>query len=62
MKRDYKKIFASIYSPKPGKPDIVTAPRMNFLMVSGKGHPEDGEFGLALKKKTPPLASIPPAI
>jgi hypothetical protein len=47
MKRDYKRILADLYSPKPGRPVIVSVPKMSFLMVSGKGHPEDGEFGRA---------------
>lgn len=47
MKKDYKRIFAGLYSPKPGVPLIVDVPGFTYLMVSGKGHPEDGEFGLA---------------
>lgn len=38
-KIDFKKIFKAYYSPKPGKPEIVTLPRVQFVMVDGKGDP-----------------------
>jgi hypothetical protein len=47
MKKDYKKILKGLYMPKLGVPGIVEVPRMSFLMVSGKGHPSDQEFGQA---------------
>lgn len=38
-KTDFKKLFKAFYSPKPGKPEIVTMPPMQFLTVSGQGDP-----------------------
>lgn len=38
-KRDYKKTLKHLYKPSAKKPEIVEVPKMNFLMVDGKGDP-----------------------
>ena len=53
MKKDYKKILKNIYSSKPYTPTIVTVPEMNYLMISGKGHPNDETFQLAAQTLFP---------
>lgn len=42
-KIDFKKKFKSYYSPKPGKPEIVMVPKMQFAMVDGRGDPNDSK-------------------
>jgi hypothetical protein len=44
MKTDYKKARKELYAPRAGVPGILRVPRMNFLMLSGKGRPEDESF------------------
>ena len=44
MKTDYKKTRKEFYAPRAGVPGIVRVPRMNFLMISGKGRPEEESF------------------
>jgi hypothetical protein len=44
MKTDYKKTRKEFYAPRVGVPGIVRVPRMNFLMLSGKGRPEEESF------------------
>ncbi len=40
MKRvDFKREMKKIYFPAPRKPDLVTVPAMNFLMIDGEGDP-----------------------
>lgn len=42
-KLDYKKEFKDLYMPK-NKPSLIEVPAMNFIMVDGKGNPnEEGE-------------------
>jgi hypothetical protein len=53
MKKDYKKILKHLYSPKAYVPSIVTVPKMNYLMVSGNGHPNDGPYQLACQTLFP---------
>jgi hypothetical protein len=36
---DFKKTFKHLYSPKPGKPELVDVPKMQFAMVDGQGDP-----------------------
>lgn len=36
---DFKKVYKAFYSPKPGKPEIVTLPEMLYVMVDGQGDP-----------------------
>lgn len=45
MAFDYKKEFKEFYLPK-NKPAIVNIPKMNYLVVRGKGNPNDenGEY------------------
>lgn len=38
-KIDFKKVYKHLYSPKPGKPELLTAPKMQFAMVDGQGDP-----------------------
>jgi len=49
-----------LYSPKPGKPEILDVPAMNYIMVDGEGNPEtsqqfqdvmQGLYGLAYTLK-----------
>ena len=50
MAFDYKKEFKELYSPKAGKPGIVTVPPMNFAAVRGSGDPnvEGGKYKVAV--------------
>ncbi|HBD63840.1 MAG TPA: transcriptional regulator [Clostridiales bacterium] len=45
MAFDYKKEYKEFYMPK-NKPSIVTIPKMNYVVVRGKGNPneENGEY------------------
>lgn len=36
---DFKKQYKAYYSPKPGTPEIITVPKMQFAMVDGQGDP-----------------------
>lgn len=49
-KLDYKKEFTDLYMPKR-KPSLIDVPQMNFIMVDGKGNPneEDGEYRAAVE-------------
>lgn len=49
MAFDFKKEYKEFYLPK-AKPEIVTVPRMNFIVVEGKGDPNDegGEYKKAI--------------
>lgn len=49
-KIDYKKADKDFYLP-PKKPTLITVPEMNFIMVDGKGNPnqEDGEYKQAVE-------------
>lgn len=44
-KLDYKKAYRDLYLPKT-KPMIIDIPKMNYIMVKGKGDPneEDGDY------------------
>ncbi|WP_238904186.1 GyrI-like domain-containing protein [Clostridium sp. YIM B02506] len=50
IKLDYKKEFKDLYLPK-NEPMLVDVPEMNFIMVDGKGNPndEDGEYQSAVE-------------
>ena len=50
MAFDYKKEYKEFYLPK-NKPEIITVPTMNFIVVSGKGDPNEkcGEYKDALE-------------
>lgn len=43
MKFEWRKQEKNLYSPKE-KPDLITVPQQKFLMISGKGNPNDEEF------------------
>lgn len=49
-KLDYKKEFKDLYMPKQ-KPTLIDVPAMNFIMVDGKGDPneENGEYSKAVE-------------
>jgi hypothetical protein len=49
-KLDYKKEFKSLYMPK-NEPSIINVPTMNFIMIDGKGNPNDesGEYKAAVE-------------
>jgi hypothetical protein len=49
-KLDYKKAFKELYLPK-SKPTLVDVPAMNFIIVNGKGNPneEGGEYQSAIE-------------
>lgn len=38
-KIDFKKTYRAYYSPKPGQPEILTIPKMQFAMIDGRGDP-----------------------
>ena len=46
---DFKKEYKEFYMPK-AKPEIITAPKANYIAVRGKGDPneEDGEYKAAI--------------
>lgn len=50
FKLDYKKEFKDLYLPK-NEPMLVDVPEMNFIMVDGKGNPNDegGEYQSAVE-------------
>lgn len=49
-KIDYKKEYKDLYIPKT-KPSLIEVPQMKFIMVDGKGDPneEDGEYKAAME-------------
>lgn len=49
-KVDYKKDYKDLYGPKTS-PSIIEVPSMNFIMVEGKGNPneEEGEYNTAVE-------------
>lgn len=49
-KLDYKKEFKDLYMPKK-KPTLIDVPAMNFIMIDGKGDPneENGEYSKAVE-------------
>jgi len=49
-KLDYKKEYKDLYMPKT-KPSIVEVPAIRFIMVDGKGNPNDegGEYQQAVE-------------
>ena len=42
-KIDYKKLFKGFYGAKIGKPVVVKVPKMNFIMIDGKGDPNTSQ-------------------
>lgn len=42
-KIDYKKQLKEFYSAKLGKPSVVNVPKVNYLMVDGKGDPNTSQ-------------------
>ncbi|HMS23927.1 MAG TPA: GyrI-like domain-containing protein [Candidatus Saccharibacteria bacterium] len=42
-KVDYKKHFKDFYHTKIGKPVVVQVPKMNFIMIDGKGDPNTSQ-------------------
>lgn len=49
-KVDFKKKYKDLYLPK-GEPMLITVPSINFIMIDGKGNPnnEDGEYKKAVE-------------
>ena len=43
MKFEWKKQEKNLYLPK-GKPNLITVPKQKFIMIRGKGNPNDEEF------------------
>lgn len=43
MKYEWRKHEKNLYLPKE-KPEIVTVPKQNFLMIQGKGNPNNDDF------------------
>jgi hypothetical protein len=43
-KIDHKKELKHLYGGTKGKPAVVDVPPMNYLMVDGRGHPEEQAF------------------
>lgn len=54
MAFDYKKEYKAFYMPKT-KPEIIQIPKMNFMMVRGKGDPNEpkGEYQQGLEMLYP---------
>ncbi len=44
LKVDHRKVFKHLYHPSRLRPTIVDVPAMNFLMLDGRGKPEQGGF------------------
>jgi hypothetical protein len=42
-KTDYKKELKQFYAAKVGKPAVVQVPKMNFIMIDGKGDPNTSQ-------------------
>lgn len=42
-KVDYKLLFKELYTGKVGEPRVITVPKMNFLMLDGKGDPNNSQ-------------------
>jgi len=42
-KTDYKKELKQFYSAKIGKPVVVQVPKMNFIMIDGRGDPNTSQ-------------------
>lgn len=47
-KLDYKKAYRDLYLPKQ-KPMLIEVPQMQFIMVDGKGAPQDEEYQKAMQ-------------
>lgn len=44
-KIDVRKSLHHLYSPRPGQPELVTVPPLNYAMIDGKGDPNtSGDF------------------
>ncbi|ADL52403.1 GyrI-like domain-containing protein [Clostridium cellulovorans] len=43
MKYEWRKQEKDLYLPKE-KPELITVPKHNFFMISGKGNPNEAEF------------------
>lgn len=43
VKVDYKKELKQFYAAKVGKPVVVVVPKMNFIMIDGKGDPNTSQ-------------------
>lgn len=43
QKIDFKKQFKHLYNPSPKKVEIINVPKMNFLMMDGKGDPNTSQ-------------------
>lgn len=50
LKVDFKKVYKELYMPK-AKPSLIDVPAMNFIMVEGKGNPNNagGEYQQAIE-------------
>lgn len=48
-KIDLKKEYKAFYNPSPQKPEIVTVPKFQFLMVDGRGAPGCADFQKAIE-------------
>lgn len=57
-KVDHKKIMKEFYKPSAKKPVIIDVPKMNFLMIDGKGSPYDSEYQHALMTLYPMAYTI----
>lgn len=49
MKTDLKKELKDLYFPSTKAPTVVKVPKMNFLIIDGKGSPNDNEYQQALE-------------
>ncbi len=49
VKIDLKKELKQFYRAQAGKPQMVTLPAFNYLMIDGQGHTESRQFSLAIQ-------------
>jgi hypothetical protein len=41
---DFRKAYKALYTPKPAKPEIISAPRLRFMTLAGSGDPNEQAF------------------
>lgn len=59
QKVDYKKLLSPFYNLKVGQPVVVNVPKMNFLMIDGKGDPNTSqEYAEAIQTLYPVAYNI----
>lgn len=41
---DFRKAYKALYSPRSNKPEIISVPRLRFMVLDGEGDPNDQPF------------------